>query len=258
MGFLTDKISEVRGALRAHPLDDAALMSRVASLPPARGFVAALESRCPALIAEIKRSSPSAGSIAEVDAGERAPAYEAAGASVISVLTEERHFGGSLADLWATHRSTSRVPVLRKDFLIHPSQLIESRASGADAVLLISACLGREELEAMLATAADLGLGALLETHSEEDLAKALATGARVIGVNSRDLESLDVDEERALALLRLVPDDRIAVFESGVSSRVHVERAVAAGASAVLVGEALMRAADPAAKISELLGGRD
>lgn len=258
MGFLTDKISEVRGALQAHPLDDAALMSRVASLPPARGFVAALESRCPALIAEIKRSSPSAGSIAEVDAGERAPAYEAAGASVISVLTEERHFGGSLADLWATHLSTSRVPVLRKDFLIHPSQLIESRASGADAVLLILACLGRQELETMLAAASALGLGALLEAHSKDDLAKALATGARVIGVNSRDLESLDVDEERALALLRLIPDDRIAVFESGVSSRAHVERAVAAGASAVLVGEALMRATDPAAKIGELLGGCD
>ncbi len=255
MGFLTDKISEVRGALRADPLDDAALMSRVVSRPPPRGFVAALESRHPALLAEVKRASPSAGSIAQVDPGEQARAYETAGASVISVLTEERHFNGSLADLRAVHLAT-RVPVLRKDFLVHPSQIIESRVFGADAALLISAALGPDELEGMLAAATDLGLGVLLETHSEEDLAKALATDAKVIGVNSRDLESLEVDEERALALLRLVPDDRIAVFESGVSSRAHVERAVAAGASVVLVGEALMRAADPAAKIGELLGG--
>ena len=256
MGFLTDKISEVRIALREHPLDDAALMSRAASMSPARRFVEALESRRPGVIAEVKRSSPSAGRIAEVDPSERARTYEAAGASVISVLTEERHFGGSLSDLWAVHLATSAAPVLRKDFLVHPSQLIESRAHGADAALLISACLSQPELGAMLAAAGDLGLGVLLEAHSSEDLVKALATDARVIGVNSRDLETLEVDEGRALALLRQVPDDRIAVFESGVSSRAHVERAVAAGASVVLVGEALMRAEDPAAKIGELLGG--
>jgi len=255
MGFLTEKISEVRRALEAHPLDEAALMSRVAAMPPARPFAESLSPRQMAIIAEVKRSSPSVGRIAEADPAALAGTYEAAGAAAISVLTEERHFGGSLSDLWAVHLATRAAPVLRKDFLVHPGQVIEARANGADAVLLIAACLGLAELEAMIGVADDLGLGVLLETHSDEDLSKALATGAPVIGVNSRDLETLEVDETRALASLRRVPSDRIAVFESGVSSRAQVERAQEAGASVVLVGEALMRAADPAAKIGELLG---
>jgi indole-3-glycerol phosphate synthase len=256
MGFLTEKIAEVRRALEAQPLDDAALMSGVASMPPPRRFVEAISSRRMAIIAEVKRSSPSAGRIAEVDPASLAETYEAAGADAISVLTEGTYFGGSLSDLWAVHLGTHTVPVLRKDFLVHPRQVVEARARGADAVLLISACLNLPELEEMLRVADDLGLGVLLETHSDEDLSKALSTEAPVIGVNSRDLETLEVDELRALALLGQVPPDRIAVFESGVSSRAHVERAQAAGASVVLVGEALMRAADPAAKIGELLGG--
>jgi indole-3-glycerol phosphate synthase len=230
-------------------------MARAMRLPPPRGFTDALRAaEAPALIAEIKRSSPSAGRIGEADPGQQAAAYEAAGAVAVSVLTEARHFDGSLADLRAVRLATS-VPILRKDFLVHPAQLIESRAEGADAVLLIAAALSGAELEAMLRAATDLGLGALVETHSEEDLDEALATGAEVIGVNARDLETLQVDGERALALLRRVPADRVAVFESGISTRHQVERARQAGAHAILVGEALMRSADPAAKVRELRG---
>lgn len=256
MGFLTEKTAEVRRALEARPPDEAGLRARIATMPPPRGFAGPLSSRRLALIAEVKRSSPSVGRIAEADPSALAAAYEASGAAAISVLTEGPNFGGSLADLWSVHLSTRSAPILRKDFLVHPGQLVEARAHGADAVLLIAACLSLPELRTMLDVADDLGLGVLLETHSEEDMSKALATEAPVVGVNSRDLETLEVDEARALDSLRRVPTDRIAVLESGISSRAQVERAQAAGASVVLVGEALMRASDPAAKIGELLGG--
>jgi indole-3-glycerol phosphate synthase len=145
--------------------------------------------------------------------------------------------------------------LLRKDFLVHPSQVIEARAAGADAVLLIAACLSAAELDALLGVATDLGIGALVETHSPADLGKALASAAAVVGVNARDLETLDVDVALALEQLGRVPVDRVAVMESGIATRAQVEEAVAAGASAILVGEALMRAPDPRAKLRELLG---
>ena len=255
MGFLTEVVESVRRRLERRPLDDAKLMALALGLPPPRPFAGALwAASAPAVIAEVKRSSPSAGRIADADPAEQARAYEAAGAAAVSVLTEHQHFDGALADLRAIHLAV-RVPVLRKDFLVHPAQVIESRVEGADAVLLIAAALDESELKAMVAAADDLGLGALVETHSEPDLEKALATGAKVVGVNARDLETLDVDQERALLLLGRVPEDRIAVFESGVSTREDVERALAAGARAVLIGEALMRAADAGAKLAELRG---
>jgi len=255
MGFLTEITDEVRRRLERSPLDESALMALALGLPPARPFERSLRAAAtPAVIAEIKRSSPSAGKIAEADPAARARAYEAAGAAAVSVLTEPLHFDGSLADLRAAHLAVG-VPVLRKDFLVHPSQVIESRVEGADAVLLIAAALSGAELKALIAAAADLGLDALVETHSEVDLEKALATDAPVIGVNARDLQTLRVDASRALALLGRVPEDRIAVLESGIVSRADVERAGAAGASAVLVGEALMRAEDPAAALRELRG---
>ena len=161
------------------------------------------------------------------------------------MLTEPRHFSGSLADL-RTARMAVKVPVLRKDFLVHPSQLIEARADGADAVLLIVAAVSPLELEALLATARDLGLGVLLESHSDAELDVALATDAEVIGVNARDLETLEVDAERARRQLGRIPAERIGVLESGIATREDVVAAVEAGASAILVGEALMRAADP------------
>ena len=256
MGFLTDLVAERRRELERHPLDDSMLLTRALAMPPPRDFVAALRTGAggPAVIAEVKRASPSAGAIADRDPGEQARAYASAGAAAISVLTEPVHFHGSLADLRAV-RMACHLPALRKDFLIHPSELIESRAAGSDAVLLIAACLSANELVAMLAAARDLGLGALVETHSDQDLEKVLATDAEVVGVNARDLETLDVDVERALTHLSEIPGDRLAVMESGIATRDQVRAAVDAGASVILVGEALMRADDPGAKLRELLG---
>jgi len=255
MGFLTDMVERIRLDLERTPLDEGSLMAHVADLTPARPFTEALlDGEPPSVIAEVKRSSPSAGRIADTDPAARSRAYQAGGAAAISVLTEARHFDGSLSDLRAVRAATS-LPVLRKDFLVHPAQLIEARAAGADAALLIAAALSRSELEVMLEAAGALGLGALVEVHSEDDLNVALAFGAEVVGVNARDLETLEVDGERALALLRSVPADRVAVLESGISTRAQVERALDAGASAILVGEALMRADDPGAKIRELRG---
>ena len=255
MGFLTDLVERLRRDLEEHPLDDVALMARAAAMPPARDFEAALRGTDPpALIAEVKRASPSAGVIAE-DANPSVLArdYEAGGAAAISVLTEPRHFQGSLADLQAVRSSVS-IPVLRKDFLIHPSQVIEARAMGADAVLLIVAAVTDPELLALQATARDLGLATVVETHSEDDLRRALETDAPIVGVNARDLESLEVDVAAALARIDAVPDDRVSVFESGIASRADVDAALRAGASAILVGESLMRADDPARAVRKLL----
>lgn len=255
MGFLTDLVEGIRRELDQHPLDDVTLMARATAMPPARPFEDALRAGAPpALIAEVKRASPSAGTIAaDANPSSLARAYEAGGAAAISVLTEPRHFQGSLADLQAVRSSTS-LPVLRKDFLIHPSQLIESRAAGADAVLLIVGTLTDPQLRALLSTARDLGLGTLVETHSDEDLRRAVAADAAVIGVNARDLETLDVDVDAALARIAMLPDDRVGVLESGVASRGDVDAALAAGASAILVGEALMRADDPARAVRKLV----
>jgi len=257
MGTLTDLVEGVRRRLERDPPDDGRLMALAMKRPPARGFERALRAAGrPAIIAEFKRASPSAGEVADVDLAERARAYEAGGASAISVLTEPTRFGGALADLEGA-RLACTLPVLRKDFLVHPAQVIESRASGADAVLLIAAALTELELKALLSATADLGMDALVETHSREDLDKALATDASVVGVNARDLETLEVDLDRALGLLPVIPADRLAVLESGVSTREQVDRALDAGAGAVLVGEALMRAADPGAMVRELRGSQ-
>ena len=254
MGFLTDLLGDLRRRLERDPLDESELLAIAMHLPPPRPFEGSLRRTRPAVIAEYKRSSPSAGVIAEPDVAGQARAYEEGGAAAISVLTEPTRFDGALADLRAVRLAVD-LPVLRKDFLVHPAQVIESRAAGADAVLLIAAALSELELKAMLAVANDLGLGALVETHSADDLAKALATDAPVVGVNGRDLETLEVDVERALAMLPDVPSDRVAVLESGVSTREDVERAIDAGARGVLVGEALMRSADPGATIRSLRG---
>ncbi|HWL90493.1 MAG TPA: indole-3-glycerol phosphate synthase TrpC [Actinomycetota bacterium] len=255
MGFLTDLVERLDRDLHEHPLDDLALMARASSMPPVRDLEAALRAAVPpALIAEVKRASPSAGVIAEhVNPSVLARGYEAGGAAAVSVLTEPRHFQGSLADLQAA-RSSVTIPVLRKDFLIHPAQVIESRASGADAVLLIVAALTDTQLRALLEAAGDLGLATLVETHSDDDLHRALETDAMIIGVNARDLETLDVDVDGALARVGRVPEGRVAVLESGISTRADVDAALEAGASAILVGETLMRADDPARAVRKLL----
>jgi indole-3-glycerol phosphate synthase len=255
MGFLTDVTAAARRRLEARPLDDVALMARALAMSPPRDLEVALGADGVAVIAEVKRASPSAGSIDdEADPVLTARDYAAGGAAAISVLTEPLHFHGSLLDLHAV-RSAVELPVMRKDFLVHPSQVIEARAHGADAVLLIAACLSDAELHAMLAAAADLGMASIVEAHADGDLDRALATDAAVIGVNARDLETLEIDVGRALALLRRIPAGRVRVMESGISRRADVEEAAAAGASAILVGEALMRAGDPVEKLRELRG---
>ena len=255
MGFLTDIVARVRRELDEHPLPEGTLLLRTQAAPPALDLEGALRRPGMGLIAEVKRASPSAGEIAEADPGLQAARYEEGGARAISVLTEARHFGGSLADLRLV-RSHSTLPVLRKDFIVHPAQVLEARANGADAVLLIVAALTDAELAGLLATVQDLGMTALVESHTEEEADRAVESGAPVIGVNSRDLETLDVDVDRGLGLLGRVPADRVKVFESGVTSREDVARAEGAGANAVLVGEALMRAPEPAERIRELLAG--
>jgi indole-3-glycerol phosphate synthase len=256
VGFLSDKVEKVRRELERHPLDESTLMARVLAMPPTRDFIGALRAGSPSVIAEVKRASPSAGAIADPDPTAQARAYAGAGAAAISVLTDAEHFDGSLADLAAV-RTATELPLLRKDFIVHPAQLIEARASGADAALLIVGALAESELAALLGACGDLGLAAFVEVHSDHDVEVALQTPAQVIGVNARDLESLEVDTDLALARLARIPADRVAVMESGISSHQQVRAAVGAGASAVLVGEALMRAADPGAKLRELVGDR-
>jgi indole-3-glycerol phosphate synthase len=261
MGFLTDVVAEVRAELANEPLDVGALRLAADAAPDARSLAATLkgfaEEDGVAVIAEVKRASPSAGLIAgDVDPVAQAIAYQGS-AAAISVITEPRHFAGSIDDL-RNVRAAVRLPVLRKDFLVDPSQLVEARAAGADSVLLITSCLDRGELASMLAASRELGMEPLVETHSDDDLERALDTDAEVIGVNARDLETLEVDVAVALERLRRVPPDRVAVLESGIGSRADVVAAVRAGASAVLVGEALMRSKDPVTLIDGLLHGDD
>lgn len=262
MGFLTDFVTERRGALRQRPLDHVALAAAAATAPEARNLAWTLRGYATdegvAVIAEVKRASPSAGAIAmDADPVVQATAYDVGGAAAISVLTEPTHFGGSIEDLRAV-RAAVEHPVLRKDFLVDPDEILEARAAGADTVLLISSCLSDDELATMLATARELGMEPLVETHTDEDLDRVLSTDAEVVGVNARDLESLDIDVPAALRRLARIGNDRVGVLESGIRTRADVAAAVAAGASAILVGETLMRAADPGAAIHELIHGRE
>ena len=223
--------------------------------PAGPSFSAALRGQTVAVIAEIKRRSPSKGSInPTIGAAERARAYERGGAAAISVLTEPLHFGGSPEDLAAV-KDAVRLPTLKKDFHIDPIQLVEARAMGASAALLIVRALAPEDLDRMVGTAAELGLEVLVEVRDEEELGRALAAGSRVIGVNSRNLETLAVDPESSDRILRQIPADRIAVAESGIASRSDVERATQSGADAVLVGSMISAATDPAGAVHSLTG---
>jgi len=254
LGFLSDLTERIRKDLAADPPDAGSFLLRIRTLPPARDFDGALRGPGMSLIAEVKQASPSAGDIAEVDVGAQAERYERGGAAAISVLTEARHFKGSLTDLRLVRRHTS-LPLLRKDFLVHPAQILESRANGADAVLLIAAALTATELEELLSVCSEVGLAALVEAHTQADLDKVLASAATIVGVNARDLETLEMDPARALALAGQIPAGRTVVLESGISSRRQVDAAAEAGVNAVLVGEALMRSADPAVTIRKLIG---
>ncbi|HEX5576369.1 MAG TPA: indole-3-glycerol phosphate synthase TrpC [Gemmatimonadales bacterium] len=216
-------------------------------------FRAALRRPHLAVIAEVKRRSPSAGSIREdLDPAERAALYAAHGAAAISILTDTPYFGGSVQDLRAAAERCA-LPLLRKDFIIDEIQILEARAAGASAVLLIVRILTGPRLDQLVRCAELLGLDALVEVHTKVELATALDAGATLIGVNSRDLDTLSVDVDTAWRLLAEVPIDRIAVAESGLAGRQDVARAAEAGADAVLIGTALSAAESPAALLREL-----
>jgi indole-3-glycerol phosphate synthase len=198
-------------------------------------------------VAEVKRRSPSAGVIRDdLHPSERARTYSSAGAAAISVLTDAPFFGGSLADLVAVARDVP-VPVLRKDFILDEAQIVEARAAGASAVLLIVRVLEAVRLRGLLGCARGLGLEALVEVHTRAELDAALAADAAIIGVNSRDLDTFRIDVAAAWELLARVPPDRVAIAESGMQSVADVERAAQAGADGVLIGTALSAAAEPA-----------
>jgi indole-3-glycerol phosphate synthase len=219
-------------------------------------FLAALQRPTVAVIAEVKRRSPSAGSIREdLDPGERAALYAANGAAAISVLTDQRFFGGSMEDLRAAVGQCP-LPVLRKDFIVDEVQILEARAAGASAVLLIVRVLGPSRLVALLRCAAQLGLDALVEVHTEAELGVALDANAGIVGINSRDLDTLTIDVERAWTLIGRIPSDRVAVAESGIFGQSDVVRAAQAGADAVLIGTALSAAQSPETLLRSELSG--
>ncbi len=234
----------------------AALEAIAAAGPAPRPFRRALgEAPGVALIAEIKRRSPSRGDLAvNLDPARVARAYEAGGATCLSVLTDGPHFGGSREDLVAA-RAAVGLPVLRKDFTVAACDLYDARAMGADAVLLIVAALRDVELRGFLALARDLALDALVEVHDDGELERALEAGAELVGVNQRDLRSFAVDPELALRVGARIPPGVLKVAESGITGAAEVERLAAAGFDAVLVGEALVRASDPTDAARALLG---
>jgi len=207
------------------------------------------------LIAEVKRRSPAKGELrADADAAALAATYVAAGAAAVSVLTDEKFFAGADADLAAT-RARVTAPLLRKDFTISSYQIYEARALGADAVLLIAALLSDDLINVFLDTADCLGMDTIVEAHTEEEVRRVVAIRAPIIGINNRDLSTFRVDLGTTERLRPLIPAHTIVVSESGIATRSDVKRMAAAGAQAVLVGEALVTAADPAAKVRELLG---
>jgi indole-3-glycerol phosphate synthase len=207
------------------------------------------------VIAEVKRSSPSKGALSEINnPAALAEQYQFAGASVISVLTEERRFKGSLADLTAV-RSRVSIPILRKDFMVDEYQFFEARAHGADVVLLIVAALAKSQLRDFYDLATELGMAALIEVHTADELERAMEITPRIVGVNSRNLKTLDVDPAAFAQLIPQIPADVIRVAESGISSRIDVEFAQNHGANAILVGEALVTSANPNLAMRTLLG---
>ncbi|MDN5898542.1 MAG: indole-3-glycerol phosphate synthase TrpC [Brachybacterium sp.] len=237
---------------RRTTVPDAEIARLAQAAPPALDAAARLrgDGTTMGLIAEVKRSSPSKGALAEIpEPAELASIYAESGASAISVLTEQRRFRGTLADLDAV-RARVDIPVLRKDFVVEPYQVLEARAHGADMVLLIVAALDDAQLRDLYDLVGGLGMQALVETHTAPELERALALGADIIGVNARNLKDLTVDLDRAADLLGRVPAGPLAIGESAVLSVADVEAYAAAGADGVLVGEALVTSGDPATAV--------
>jgi len=265
---MSDKLTEIMAwkrqeiATRLRPVTEDDLAKLDASLPRPPSFAAAL-SRADgklAVIAEIKRRSPSAGAIREgISAAEQALRYQAAAASALSVLTDSKYFGGSLDDLRAViaqfHAKPPTLPCLRKDFMVHPLQIAEAREAGASAILIIVRALNDDEIKILFTHAQAAGLDSLFEIHNEAELERALAHGAKIIGVNNRDLAIFKTDLALSERLIPKFPRAVIAVSESGILTGADAVRVHNAGAHAVLVGEALMKAPDPAKLIAEFRG---
>jgi indole-3-glycerol phosphate synthase len=256
MSVLDDIVAGVREDLarRQAETTEAELRGRLLDVPPALDPMPSFRAAGSSVIAEVKRRSPSRGDLAEIaDPAALAAAYQRGGAAAVSVLTEERRFGGSLDDLYAV-RAAVDVPVLRKDFVVDPYQLLEARAAGADLVLLIVSALDDDRLERLHDLAQELGLTPLVEVHDEPEAERALAVDAALVGVNARDLRTLEVDPATFGKVAPLLTD-AVRVAESGVAGPDDVRRLVAEGADVVLVGEALVRDGDPEAAVRSMTG---
>jgi len=256
VGTLGQIVGEVRSRLEDLSRNHAHLARAAAEAPVPPSLSSALRSSgSVSVIAEIKRRSPSKGWIrAEISAADRALAYEAGGAIGISVLTEPLHFAGSADDLAAV-RAAVRIPVLKKDFHIEPIQLLEARACGASAALLIARALSPAQLQRMIQSAQEIGIEVVVEVRTDEELDRALDYGAAMIGVNNRNLETLKIAKETGERLVPRVPPEMIAIAESGVGTAADVRVAGGWGADAVLVGSTLSDAADPRAAVRALSG---
>jgi indole-3-glycerol phosphate synthase len=257
MSVLDDIVVGVREDLsrRRALTSEADLRARLLDVPPPLDPMPALRRPGASVIAEVKRRSPSKGDLADIpDPAALASAYEAGGAAAVSVLTEERRFGGSLADLDAV-RAAVGVPVLRKDFVVDTYQLLEARAHGADLALLIVAALPGDLLARLHDAARELGLTPLVEVHDEPEAERASRLGAALIGVNARNLKTLDVDAATFGMLVPLLPADAVLVAESGVGGVDDVRRFVGEGADAVLVGETLVKDGDPESAVRSMTG---
>jgi indole-3-glycerol phosphate synthase len=252
--IIATKRDEVALAKAAMP--EAALRAQLCDAPPARDFLAALSAGPPIrLIAEVKKASPSKGLIrADFEPVAIARTYQQHGASCISVLTDESYFQGRL-DYLRQVRAAVSLPVLRKDFVIDPYQVIEARAAGADAVLLIAECLDDDLLKRLYDAILDLNMTPLVELYEPANLARVLQLGARLVGINNRDLRTFKTDLDHTLRMRRQIPSDRIVVGESGIRNRSDVQRLEAAGVQAMLVGESLMANADIGQAVDDLLG---
>jgi indole-3-glycerol phosphate synthase len=255
MSILSSIIEGVREDLAARRLPMGQLQEALETAPAVRDCLPNLTSHEISVIAEVKRSSPSKGSLAPItDPAGLASEYEEAGAHVVSVLTEQRRFGGSLADLDAVRKAID-LPILRKDFMVDEYQFYEARAHGADVVLLIVAALSKNQLEDYFHLGTELGMRSLIEVHTNDELERALEISPEIIGVNSRNLKTLEVDTRAFAELIPQIPSTIARVAESGISTREEVVFAQECGATAILVGEALVRSGSPSVAINQLLG---
>lgn len=256
--YLDRILAAHRAAAAADRRDLDMLVAEAAGQPPARGFELALRgSDKVAVIAEIKRRSPSKGDLApRLVPANLARSYERGGAAGLSVLTDSEFFGGSVSDLQEARAATD-LPVLRKDFTVAPADVLDARIMGADAVLLIAAALSKDELGELVELARRVGLDSLVEVHDEAEAEVAVASGATLIGVNQRDLFTFEIDTDRARRVAAALPDGVTRVAESGIRDGEDVRRLADAGFAAVLVGETLVRSADPAAAVGELAVAR-